>query len=87
MEKPNNFNAFCSKKDCPEYIRWSFGLGECDSCKKVGQSYNIYEYPDDCLFIDEIKAYELGENVVIITDNDAINAINKQLNDNGYGTI
>lgn len=64
MEKPDNFNVFCAKKECPEYIRWSFDYGECESCKKVGQSYNIDEYPEDCLFLDEIKAYERGENVL-----------------------
>ena len=59
MEKRySNFNEFCVSHNCPEYIRWSFGEGECESCKKVGQSYDITTYPDDCLFIKDIQAFE-----------------------------
>jgi len=49
------YNEFCESKNCPEYIEWSFGHGRCVSCKKMGQSYDILEYPEDCNFIDEIK--------------------------------
>jgi hypothetical protein len=55
----NNFNEFCSKKQCPEYIKWSFDMGaNCESCKLIGQSYNIDEYPKNCLFLEEIKEHE-----------------------------
>jgi len=53
------YNAFCESKNCPEYIKWSFGYGYCFSCKKVGESYNIYKYPNDCNYIDDIKNYKL----------------------------
>ena len=52
------FNEFCRNQKCPEYIKWDFGMGDCESCKLVGQSYNINEYPQDCLFISKIKEYE-----------------------------
>ena len=53
------FNEFCKSKNCPEYIEWSFDMGaNCVSCKLVGQSYNIDEYQTDCIFLEEIVAYE-----------------------------
>ena len=52
------FNDFCSEKLYKYYIRWNFGEGDCCSCKLIGQSYNILEYPRECPFIDEIKEYE-----------------------------
>jgi hypothetical protein len=53
------FNEFCKNKQCPEYIEWTFDMGaNCTSCKLVGQSYDITEYPKDCLFLDEIKKFE-----------------------------
>ena len=53
-----NFESFCRDKKCPEYIEWDCGYGLCISCKKVGQSEAINEYPEDCNFIDEIVSYE-----------------------------
>ena len=50
-----NYNEFCKEKDCPEYIEWDCGMGWCVSCKLIGTSYNIDEYPKDCKFINEIK--------------------------------
>ena len=58
MREETNYNKFCAGKDCPEYIRWSFDVGsDCESCKLIGQSYNIDEYPSECLFLEEIKGY------------------------------
>ena len=57
-----NFNEFCSTicdgQPCPNYIKWNFGYGDCESCTLCGESMDIEEYPSDCLFIDEIKKYE-----------------------------
>ena len=51
-----NYNEFCKSKNCPEYIEWTFDMGvKCTSCKLVGQSYNIEEYPENCLFKEEIE--------------------------------
>ena len=51
------FNEFCKNKQCNEYIEWEC-VGYCTSCKLVGQSYDIVEYPKDCLFLDDIKKFE-----------------------------
>lgn len=56
-----NYNQFCKEKNCPEYIEWEFGEGVCISCQKVGQSHDIDKYPEDCLFIDEIKLVEVEQ--------------------------
>ena len=64
MEAKNNFNEFCKNKNCEEYITWSFGFGKCTSCKRVGQSYNIEDYPIDCLFLDDIKLYNIKHSIV-----------------------
>ena len=63
MEANNNFNEFCKNKDCEEYIAWDFGYGICVSCKRVGQSYNIEEYPNNCLFLDEIQEYDIKNEI------------------------
>jgi len=60
--KETNFNNFCLSKRCPAYVEWSFGNGDCTSCKLFGQSYNIDEYPNNCLFLSEIKKFE-KENI------------------------
>ncbi|MFY7731943.1 MAG: hypothetical protein ACOVSR_00575 [Bacteroidia bacterium] len=57
-KKTINFDEFCFNKQCPEYIEWDCGEGICISCKKVGQSYFINEYPIDCNFLEEIRSYE-----------------------------
>lgn len=52
------FNDFCKNKKCLEYIEW-----KCEwlyiSCKLVGQSYDAAEYPKDCLFLYDIKKFQL----------------------------
>lgn len=53
------FNEFCKSKNCPQCIEWTFGMGSnCVSCKLIGQSYDIDEYPKDCLFLEDIKEFE-----------------------------
>jgi len=52
------FDEFCRSKECPEFIEWDCGEGICTSCKKIGQSYFINEYPNDCNFLQEIASYE-----------------------------
>ena len=59
MKEPIIFNSFCKSKKCNEYIEWSFGMGaNCTSCKLIGQSYDITEYPQDCPYLIEIKEFE-----------------------------
>lgn len=55
------FNDFCRSKNCPQHIDWDCGEGWCTSCKLIGQSYNITEYPEDCEFINEIKEFEIKQ--------------------------
>jgi len=63
-EKTIFFEDFCAKKECPEYTPWADDGGgvdypsNCESCKLIGQSYNITEYPKNCLFLEEIREYE-----------------------------
>ena len=63
MEANNNFNEFCINKNCEEHIVWDFDYGICVSCKRVGQSYNIEEYPNNCLFLDEIQEYDIKNEI------------------------
>jgi len=64
MEKTIYFNDFCANKECKEYIAWGFDGGgceyptDCESCKLMGQSYDITEYPKNCLFLKDIQSYE-----------------------------
>lgn len=55
------YNDFCKSKKCPFFIEWEFQPSIesrsylCKSCTKIGQSYNVTKYPDDCKFLKEIK--------------------------------
>lgn len=55
---PVNYAPFCEEKKCPEFIRWQIEGTTCESCKKVGQSYDLNEYPPDCLHIEDIEDYK-----------------------------
>ena len=69
------FNNICWDKQCPEYVEWEMegedghGINQtyiARSCQKVGQSYEIYAFPDDCLFLqDLIKFQKDWEQAVI----------------------
>ena len=58
------YNQFCKDKGCEHFIEWDFQFEydaqpyPCTSCQLVGQSYDIDQYPDNCPFLDEIKAYK-----------------------------
>ncbi len=66
--KITEFSNFCRSKNCPEYIEWDCGEGMCQSCKLVGQSYYVNEYPKDCLHLKDITLYESGKLVLPIHD-------------------
>ena len=57
------YETICEKNKCPEFIRWDTGFGECTSCKLIGQSEIISEYPKDCLFKNEIIKHEKSEKM------------------------
>ena len=50
-----DYGSFCKSKKCPEFIEWNTGYGNCESCKLVGQSYTVSEYPENCLYLQEIR--------------------------------
>jgi len=57
-ETVNDFGEFCRSQNCPEYVEWDFGHGMCQSCKLVGQSYYVDEYPKNCLHLKDIILFE-----------------------------
>ena len=56
-----DYGVFCKLKNCEEFIAWDCKFDSeaqpypCESCKRVGQSYSVTEYPKDCNFLDEIQ--------------------------------
>ena len=54
-DKQRTISHICKSKKCPEYIEWNFGFGICMSCKLLGQSEDITEFPNKCNFIEDIK--------------------------------
>mgnify|MGYP003496669402 FL=1 len=66
-----SFEDFCKEKQCTEYIEWDCGYGNCISCKKVGQSENISEYPKDCNFLKEIIEFEKLKKITLWKYQDA----------------
>lgn len=45
----NEIEKICKEIQCPHFIVWNFGYGDCISCKLQGESYNIESVADDCL--------------------------------------
>jgi hypothetical protein len=60
MTTEKQYDEFCKKNGCTNYIERELEGDICCSCLLVGQSYNVDKYPDNCIFIDEIK-YWSGE--------------------------
>jgi len=60
------YDDFCKSKECEFYIEWEYRYhieaqpSACVSCKLIGNSHNIEEYPKDCPFLDKIKLYRTG---------------------------
>ena len=55
----DNYNSFCKEKKCPNFKQWEYYGEDLKSCTLVGNSKDIIEYPDECLFIEEIKKLKL----------------------------
>lgn len=53
-EKSESFAYVCQKNNCPEFIEWQIEGGVCQSCKIVGQSYNVDTIPRNCFFKGEM---------------------------------
>lgn len=62
----NTYNDFCKSKGCSKYIEWEYSdLGcsaQCVSCLLMGESYNLEKYPENCLFLDDIKLINLTKH-------------------------
>ena len=54
------YEHICEGTKCKFYVVWDFGYQDCYSCTKIGQSYNVNEYPEDCPFIDEMKKEDIN---------------------------
>ena len=75
MEKTIFFNDFCANKGCEEYIAWNYDCEgypvNCESCKLIGQSHDIIEYPENCLFLNDIQKFEREQkqalNIAFVT--------------------
>ncbi len=48
------YEHICEGTKCEFYIVWDFGYQDCYSCTKIGQSYNVNQYPSDCPHIEEM---------------------------------
>lgn len=65
-----DYGEFCASKKCHEFIAWDYEFDSetqpypCESCKRIGQSYSVTEYPPDCNFLIEIQSIKLENNKV-----------------------
>jgi len=88
MEKTIFFNDFCANKECEEYIAWNYDGGgceypiNCESCKLIGQSHDITEYPKNWLFLNDIQTYEREQlqalNIAVVTNRTSVSKVNPE---------
>lgn len=60
------YDNWCNAQHCSDYIVWSFGYGNCISCKLQGESEHITEIPENCPFrykLQDNSEYDYGHNV------------------------
>ena len=55
------YEHICEGTGCKFYTVWSFGYSDCYSCTKIGESYNVTQYPPDCPFLDEMHKEDLNK--------------------------
>lgn len=48
----NEIEKICKEIQCPHFIVWNSGYGDCISCKLQGENYNIESIADDCPYKD-----------------------------------
>lgn len=51
----NDIEKICKEVQCPQFIVWSFGYGDCISCKLQGESYDIESVADNCPYKDKFS--------------------------------
>jgi len=66
------YNSFCKNVvQCRYFREWDFYFdnggysngsagGVCRSCTKLGESYDIEKYPNDCIFLTQIQEIEVA---------------------------
>ncbi len=62
------YEHICSATGCKFHVVWDFGHGDCYSCRKIGESYNVTEYPQDCQFKSEMQRYESDSQKMDVCD-------------------
>ena len=55
------YDHICSGTGCKFFVIWDFGQADCYSCVKIGESYNVTQYPGDCPFKSAMIEYEIEE--------------------------
>ena len=55
LHKGDCLEDICRKNSCEFFIVWDYGSGECYSCKKIGESHNVIDIPDDCEFMEFLE--------------------------------
>ena len=64
-----DYGEFCKGKNCEHFIAWDYEFESgsqpypCESCKLIGQSYSVAEYPEKCSFKSEIEHFRAVPNV------------------------
>lgn len=51
----NEIEKICKEIQCPHFIVWNSGYGDCISCKLQGENYNIESIADDCPYKDRFN--------------------------------
>lgn len=64
LYKGDCLEEICKKNDCEFLIKWDYGQGACYSCRKIGESHNVVDIPDDCQFM------EFVEDIVVVEKGD-----------------
>ena len=52
------YNDFCFYNKCKHYRTWNPDFAGCVSCDKLEDTYDITRYPNDCIFLAEIKIFK-----------------------------
>lgn len=55
LYKGDCLESICAKNNCEFFIAWSYDIYPCYSCKKIGESHNVVDIPDDCEFMEFIE--------------------------------
>lgn len=54
-----DYNEFCKSKGCEHYVEWAYMGHDCVSCRLVGKTHDIEDYPDSCIHVEEIVLIQI----------------------------